>query len=224
VSCLGVGARTGTFTVKPHLVPAKIAVVQSGLTQVPNGNNNGTSISYGLVLVNRSPNEDASGVSINITLIDTAGNAVAAFGQFIVGSIRAGTTFYTGGNTGTIGPTTISHLAITVTNGSSPKSSETPPELTNLQLSADPYDGTVALNGEITNEATAFLSSLTEIDAVVFNKAGKIVGGGGTGVLPGLQALPPGGGEPFEIDTFGVVQASNVAQAKVSVAPFYGKT
>ena len=59
VSCRGLGSRAGTFTIKRRLVPASVAVVKSGLSQVPDEFDSGTTISYGVVLVNRSNDEDA---------------------------------------------------------------------------------------------------------------------------------------------------------------------
>jgi hypothetical protein len=221
VSCGGL-VRVGKFTVTPH-PPATVAVTDSGFTQVPNGYDSGTTISYGLVLVNRSHDEDASLNEVHVTLVDAAGNAVGTDIQYIVGTIRAGTTFYAGGFTGTNDSTVISHLVVSVQVGQSkPRSSQTPPAVTNVQLSTE-YDGSVVVNGDITNEATKNLSTYTDIDAVYFNKAGKIIGGSHAFGLS--LALPPGAHTAFAIGSLGPVgvpQASDVAQAKVSVAPDYG--
>ncbi len=218
VSCPGVGARTGTFKVTLRLVPATVVVAQSGFTQGPTSSDGGTTISYGLKLVNRSPNEDASSTSIHVVLLDAAGNAVAASNQLILGSIRAGTTFYTGGYAYTTDSTVITHLAFSVEALSKPRSSLAPPAVTNIQVSSDSAGG-VVIDGDITNEATTDLSSGSELDAAFFNQAGEIVGGTAD---PLLVELPPGAQDSFELISLGIPRASAVAQTKFDVAPYYG--
>ena len=219
VSCDGHAAKTGRFVVKRRLVPASVTVTQSGLTQVPDGVDSGTNISYGFVLVNHSQDEDARDVEVDINFLDAAGNAVATDSQILLGGIRAGTNFYMGGLVLTNSSTVVTHMAAFVKVGESSPRSLVAPAVTNVRLSADPYDGTVILDGDVTNEATSNLSLLAEISAVYFNSAGKIVGGGLT--FPPF-ALPPGAQTAFEIDTLGTPLASSVAQAKVSVDPDYG--
>jgi hypothetical protein len=85
-------------------------------------------------------------------------------------------------------------------------------------LSADQYDGSVIVDGNVTNEATTDLSSLSEISAVFFNAAGNVVGGAFT--FPPF-ALPPGAQTAFEINTLSL-QASGISQVQVSVEPHYG--
>jgi hypothetical protein len=211
VSCPGVGARTGTFRV---IRAAKVVVTRSGFTE-HTINGSGTTISYGLALVNRSPNADASDIDIQVVLLDSAGHVIDRFDQFILGRIRAGTTFYAGGYA--FAGELVTHIAFSVIGWSTQPSSLAPPTITNLQVSTA-HDGSVLLDGDITNEATKNLSSASELEAVFFNTAGQIIGGTqkplGVEVLPGAQA-------PFELTSLLVPQASDVAQTKFDVAPHY---
>lgn len=94
------------------------------------------------------------------------------------------------------------------------------PVVSNVRFSADAADGSVVVDGDVTNEATKNLSSLAEISAVFFDGAGNIIGGGFD--FPSF-GLPPGAQTAFEIDTGpGGPQASTVAQVKISVDSDYG--
>jgi hypothetical protein len=220
VSCKGLAAKTRTFIVKRRLTPASVTVVKSGLTQVPDGYDNGTTISYGLVLVNHSQDEDARDVEVDVNLLDAAGNAVASETKYISGGIPAGDTYYVGDQVFTNDATTVSRLAAFLKVAESKPRSLLAPPVTNLRLSADQLDGSVVVDGDVTNEGTQQLSGLAQIDAVFFNSAGNVVGGGYT--YPPF-ALPPGAQTAFEIDTWpNGPQASHVSEVKVSVEPNYG--
>jgi hypothetical protein len=206
--------------VKRALAPATVAVTKSGLTQVPDQFDTGTTISYGLVLVNRSHDQDARDVEIDVNLLDSKGNAVAADKDFLLGGIPAGATYYYGNQIGTNSPTTVTRVAAVVKVGHSAPRSLVAPVVTNLRLSADQFDGSVVVDGDVTNEGTKDLSEFAEIDAVFFNSAGDVVGGDAVG--PPFS-LPPGAQTAFEIDTGpGGPQASGVSQVKVSMDPDYG--
>jgi hypothetical protein len=218
VSCPGAGVRTRTFKVTRRLVPATLAIAQSGFTQGPVEYGGGTTVSYGLKLVNRSPNEDASTIGIDVTLLDAAGNAVAVSNDIILGSIPAGATFYTGGYAYTNDSTVITHLSYSVTAGSTPHSSDAPPAITNLTVS-DNADGTVSIDGTITNEASKDLSGGSTGNAAFFNQAGQIIGGHSDPLL--FSDLPPGAHSSFDVTSLGIPQASAVSQVKFDVAPYY---
>jgi hypothetical protein len=219
VFCGSAGAKARSFTVEKALLPASVVVTDSGLTQVPNGFDSGTEISYGLVLVNRSQDEDAREVEVDVNLLDAAGNAVASDAQFLLGGISAGTTFYLGGFASTDDSTAVTHLSTFVKVAESTPRALVPPAVTNVRLSPDESDGSAVVNGDVTNEGTTNLSSFAEISAVFFNSAGKVIGGGLT--FPPFD-LPPGAQTAFEIDTSPGPQASAVSQVKVSVDPDYG--
>jgi hypothetical protein len=219
VFCGRAGVRTGSFTVKKALMPASVVVTDSGLTQVPDGFDSGTDISYGVVLVNRSQDEDASQVEVDVNLLDAAGNAVASDSQLLPGGIPAGATFYLGGFVNTNDSTAVTHLSTIVKVAESLPRSLIVPAVTNVRLSSDDFDGSAVVDGDVTNEGTSTLSSFAEISAVFFNSAGKVIGGGFT--FPPFD-LPPGAQTAFEIDTSPGPQASAVSQVKVSVDPDYG--
>jgi len=223
VSCKGLATTSGNFGaffVKRRLAPARVVVTKSGLTQVADQFGSGTTISYGLVLVNRSRNVDARDVEIDVNLLDAKGNAVAADKDFLLGGIPAGATYYFGNQVGTNDATTVTRVAAVIKVGHSAPRSLVAPVVTNLRLSADQFDGSAVVDGDVTNEGTKDLSQFAEIDAVFFNSAGNVVGGDAIG--PPFS-LPPGAQTAFEIDTGpGGPQASGVSQVKVSMDPDYG--
>ena len=219
VSCKGLLSRTGTFAVARRLTPATVTVIKTGFTQTPDGFDAGTEISYGIELVNRSPDEDAMNVEVDVNLLDAAGNAIASDSNFVTG-IPAGATFYVGREASTDGPTAVARIsAVAKVSYGMPKALISP-VVSNVRFSADAADGSVVVDGDVTNEATKNLSSLAEISAVFFDGAGNIIGGGFD--FPSF-GLPPGAQTAFEIDTGpGGPQASTVAQVKISVDSDYG--
>ena len=158
-------------------------------------------------------------VEVDVNLLDAAGNAVVADQEFVIG-LPAGATFYLGNEVGTNGATPVTRLAASVKVGESAPRSLVAPAVTNVRLSADPYDGSAIVDGDVTNEGTADLSSFAEISAVLFNSAGNVIGGDSTS--PPFS-LPPGAQTAFEIDTGpGGPQSSGVSQVRVSVDADYG--
>jgi hypothetical protein len=219
VACGKAGRGVGHFTVDKRLVPADVTVAKSGLTQVLNPYGSETDVSYGLILVNHSQDEDATDVEIDINLLDAAGNAVASERGYLA-AIPAGGTFYYGDWHSGYPETAITALAATIRIGQSKPRAISAPAISNVRITTDPYDypveGGTDLEGDVINQGTSDLSSLALITAVFFDAAGNVIGGAST--FPPF-GLPPGAQAAFEMDS--PVQASAVASTGVSAEPEY---
>jgi hypothetical protein len=211
-----------TVTVRARAVAPSLAVINGNLTVVSPPINVcykcGSTVSYGIVLSNRSQREDARNVRIGINFVGTNGKVVTSDDQYLPGGIRAGTKFYLGGEAGVepLSPD-VTNLTVAFLYHHSAPRSLVAPAVSNIRLSTNPVDGTVVVTGDVTNDATRELSSHAEISAVYYDSAGFIVGGANT---YSSVALPPGGQTAFEIDSpsyFGV----GVSKVKVSVDPYY---
>lgn len=218
VACAGIGARTGTFVVE-RLHRSSVAVVKRGFTQLPDGNG-GTTISWGIVLRNHS-HKEARGVQLELNFLDAAGHLIIQDGGSVAG-IAPGARYYEADVERTAGFPVVAKIAVSVRVSRRKSGSALPiaPTATDLQLSADSFDGSALVEGTVTNDGTEQLSSRTGIVVVFFNSAGEVIGGAST---PLPSTLAPGAQTTFEIDTApGGPPASHVAQVGVQVDPLYG--
>src|SRR5262249_1976619 len=140
-----------------------------------------STISYGIVLANRSESEDARDVEIDIDFVGATGKVEASDSHYLLGGIPAGTKFYLGGQVfvGYDLPA-VTHLDVALSVHKRAPRSLVAPLITSIRLSTNPSDGTVVVDGDVTNQATKDLSSLAEINAVYFDSAGAVVGGAKT--------------------------------------------
>lgn len=215
LACGTAGQARQSFLVRRRLVPARVVVAKSGLTQVPHVADTGTDVAYGVVLVDDSPTSDATGVHVVIDLLDRSGR-VAATDTRDIAAIPASGTYYLGGEVETQGPLAVVSLRPTVRiDGGRPPSSGAP-VVSNVRVTPHGDDGGAYVDGQIANRGTATLSPLALVSTVLFDGAGRVVGGG---VTFAASALPPGGSAPFELST--PVPASSIATALVSVDPQY---
>jgi hypothetical protein len=213
-------AQKTTVTVRAR--PPRLAVINSNLTEVTPPPSVcykcGSTVSYGIILVNRSQSEDARNVRIGLNFVGTNGKVVTSDSQVLPGGIPAGTKFYLGGEAG-VEPLSpyVTNLTVAFLYHHSAPRSLVAPAVTNIRLSTNPVDGTVIVTGDVTNQATRELSSHAEISAVYYDGAGLIVGGANTDTS---VALPPGGQTAFEIDSPSYFPFP-ISQVKVSVDPDY---
>ena len=202
-----------------HLTPARVVVTKSGLTQVPDEADSGTTISYGLVLVTRSPDEAARVVDITVNLLTAAGSTVATDTQWVT-TIPAGGTYFVGNEVYSSVPTEVTHLAanLKVTRSVSRSSVAQPlrmfSSLQTLPMAASSSMVTWRI------KMKRHLSALSPIWAVFFDGGGDVIGGGLT--FPPSE-LPPGTYTTFGIDTGpGGPKAGDVSQVQVSMDGNYG--
>jgi hypothetical protein len=207
VACGSVGVRTGTFVVR-RLPRTGVGVVKRGFTQLPDGRN-GTAVSWGVALTNRS--QKAMRVWVDVNFTDTTGNVLLQDG-FRNLRIAPGATEYIADQEYTAGFPHIAKVAAVVSRGHGTSDLITAPSVTDVQFSAD-SEGSAVVKGNLTDEGATLLSHV-EACAVFFNSADKVVGGACSYHLPGLL---PGGSEAFTIDSGpGGPPASSVARVEVS--------
>jgi len=207
VACGRVGVRTGTFVVR-RLPRTGVAVVERGFTQLPDGRN-GTAVSWGVVLTNRSQKEMRVRVDVNFT--DTTGNVLLQDGWRNL-RVAPGATEYIADQEYTAGFPPMAKVAAVVTGGRSTSDSIAALTVTDVQMSAD-SEGSAVVNGSLTNEGATKLSQVGAC-AVFFDSADKVIGGACSSSMSGLL---PGVQEAFTIDSgLGGPPASKVAGVKVS--------
>jgi hypothetical protein len=211
VACGGADVGTGTFVVR-RLLRTGVAVLKRGFTQLPDGRN-GTAVSWGVVLTNRSHKEMRVWVDVNF--VDAAGNVHLQDG-FHVTAIAPGVTEYLADQEYTAGFPDLGKVATVVTDGHRTANAIVALPATDVQISAD-NEGSAVVDGTVTNDETVQLSQEGAC-AVFFNSADDVIGGACT---PLPSALLPGAQEAFKIDTGpGGPPASSVARVKISVGNF----
>ena len=207
VACGRVGVRTGTFVVR-RLPRTGVAVVKRGFTQLPDGRN-GTAVSWGVVLANRSQKEMRVRVDVNFT--DTTGNVLLQDGWRNL-RVAPGATEYIADQEYTAGFPPIAKVAAVVSGGHTASNSIAALSVRDAQISAD-GEGSAVVNGSLTNDGATHPSQV-EVCAVFFNSGDKVIGGACSYNLSGLL---PGTQEAFTIDTgTGGPPASSVSWVEAS--------
>ena len=192
VSCGKAGGVSRSFAVVgPPSAPAKVIIRNSGFSQRVRSTSR--NVSYGIVLANPSPENDALDVAVLVNFIDPT-NRVVATTTDRIGGVRAGSEFYLGGSTSIPDSSPVSKLEIVPRIGSqSPKRLLGPPTSDVLVQASRSEPGWVgAVVGQVQNDHPTMLLSSTQISTVVFDSAGNVVGGGtgysAGGLLPGVRA------------------------------------
>jgi hypothetical protein len=220
VSCLHGGSAKARFFVLIRSTAASIAVQASGYTPAPHRFDSGTTIGYGLVLVNKSNAEAALNVKVGVNLVD-ASNRVIGTDPGFISAIPAGATYYYGSSVFTPGADPLARLEPVIQIGESePKKVPSIP-VDNVQVNPDTDDTTATVTGEFSNPFPHAIDEFAKISAVFFDASGTVIGGGFT--LPHFQ-IPPGTRTAFRIDS-DPVPASAIATVRVTVEPsFCGST
>jgi hypothetical protein len=213
----GIGATHTTTVVLKVLIPAKVVAVKSGLSSRV-----GCSycyISYGIVLENVSPDEDAKSVTVTLNFLDANGLIVRSTSGD-VGPIPAGTKYYWGGYI-TFIPSSTSPLPVRLDlasakiNEHQPKAIGGLPPVSNISVTDN--SGNAHVLGEFTNPYTGTISRFADVTAVCFDAAGNVIGGGSGNPN---ASVTPGGRTGFDV-TIEALSASQIASAQVSVEPYF---
>jgi hypothetical protein len=160
---------------------AEIAVRKAGVAQ-----SDGGEVGYGMVLQNLSATDDAIDVTVTVNLLDGSG-AILATEAESVNVIPASTTYYLGGSS-SVSEGKVAKLEPIVAVGSSETAQYTLPKVSRVKLIEQEYFG-LTVRGEVENTLDQPLSQFAKIGVVVFDAAGKVIGGG----FAYLDAdLPPG--------------------------------
>jgi hypothetical protein len=151
---------------------AQVVVRGQGFSQ------EGESLSYGVVLRNVSPVEDALDVSVTTNFVDASGTILKTESE-TMNVIPASTTYYLGGNTYPESGSRVARLETDVTVGDRASASYSLPKVSHVRLVNEEYIG-LSVHGQVENTLDSPLSDFARISAVVFDSRGRVVGGGFT--------------------------------------------
>ena len=205
------------ITVVGTLIPPKIVVVKSGYSvrqrQI------GSTVSYGVVLKNTSPNANALKVSIQVNFVMADSNLVGTATQSIP-LINAGSTFNYAGSLAFPGAAPVAKLEFVIIVGAREKSRKVPnPSLANVAWIPQQFDPiwTAWVQGEVINSHPSYTLKNTQLSAVLFDAEGNVLGGA-TGSA--YNVLPPGTRQVFKLTgSVDAVPYAKVASVDISLTP-----
>jgi hypothetical protein len=213
VSCGKAGHATARLRVT--LPPAKVVVVKSGFAARRPCASCPYDISYGLVLQNASPDEDALGVYLTLKFMDANGRVVFARDTNL-GPIPAAATYYYGEYLdATTNRTPTRLVASIVVYPSAKKSIGVLPPVTNIRVTDS--SGAAHVLGEFTNPYPIAISFDAAVTVVCFDASGNVIGGGNRTLQDSVQ---PGGRGDFDVTIY-ALDASQIASARASVQPLF---
>jgi hypothetical protein len=198
---VSVGCKSGKLS-RPLMVvgaalPPKIDVLKQGFS-VKTPKYGGDSVSYGVILANRSKVDDALDVSVLVNFVNASNVLIGSTIQKIT-LVRAGTEYALGNSMTFPGAAPVTRLEVVVrVGGRQPSAGPPMPVLDNVRIVPDTrepiWTGTV--EGELSNRAPKLIMTSATVSAVVLDADGNVVGGGYGSVL---GALPPGAREFFRL-------------------------
>jgi hypothetical protein len=213
-----------SMSVVGTLVPAKIEVLQTGFSIRPKPRQ-GARLSYGVILENQSPNQDAHDLTVLVNMVDDANNAWGSKVTKLSG-IRAGGRYALGSYLDFPGVPPVTRLEVVVQIGGRAPASRKPPvlwtmpELVNVSIFPDDEPEWVGgVQGEVVHNAPKWMLDRAGLSVVVFDAFGNIIGGGyGThniSLLPSARAV-------FRIGSgFDAIKMTQASSVMVSVTPQY---
>jgi hypothetical protein len=215
------GAATGTrsIVVVGTLIPPKITVLKQGWSV--RAKPVGSSVSYGLVLKNTSPNANALKISVQVNFV-LADNRLVGTATQSIPMISAGSTFNYAGSLQFPGAAPITKLELVILVGQREKAQKLhQPAVDNVFAVPQAYDPawTAWVQGEVINDHPTLSLRSTQLSALLFDAAGNVLGGA-TGSAYNL--LPPGTRQIFKL-TNGVdaVPYAKIASVAISATPTY---
>lgn len=168
-------------------------------------------VGWGAVLRNVSPTLEAIHVTVTADLLDSTG-AVLTADTLYVNLIPAGTTYYAGGLDQLLTGEKVARAEVNVHVESSQVGQDILPPVSHVRWTADTFGGT-EIDGQVTNPFDGGLSKDSPVTAVLFDKAGHVVGGDRTFLTTDLG---PGRTEMFSISDE-TTRAAAVARIDVSM-------
>jgi hypothetical protein len=221
VTCGRAGTSTTTFSVVGPDVPAKIVIDKEGFSQRPDDFGPGSSVSYGMLLVNRSPQQDAGDTYVLVNFVDASNNLLGTKSSLIK-YIGAGATYAFGESMKLRTQVPVAQLEITIrVHSSKPKGEAPMPDLESVRVIPEQYhpEWIGEVDGEVINDHDRLTLRNATFSAVVFDTSGQVIGGGrGSQVA----AAPPGSRSVFLArNGFKAIPTSRAASALVSVTPTY---
>lgn len=221
VTCGRAGNVTRRFTVVGSTAAhSKLSIGAKGFTQRPDSYGDGSSVSYGVVLNNPSPSEDAENVTVLVNFVDGS-NHVLQSATTNVTSVSAGTLFYLGGSTALPTQTPVDRLEVVVQTQTLAPHGAHIPAVQNVTIVPGRFDANWVgeVDGELVNDDATKVLSSAQLSVVLFDATGAVVGGG-TGFA--FASLPPGTRSHFSANQ-GVddVPMNRASVAAISVVPTY---
>ena len=205
------------ITVVGTLIPPKIVVVKSGYSVRQFGF--GSTVSYGVVLKNTSPNANALNVSVQVNFVMADSHLVGTATQPI-SLINAGSTYNYANSLAFPGAAPVAKLEFVIIVGAREKSKKVPnPSLANVAWVPQQFDPiwTGSVEGEVINSHRSYTLKNTQLSAVLFDARGNVLGGA-TGSA--WNVLPPGTRQVFKLtSSVDSVPYAKVASVDISLTP-----
>jgi hypothetical protein len=199
----------------------RVIVDKQGYLQRPNKTGAGSFVSYGLILHDTSPTEDAKKVYVIVNLVSAGGQLLGSRSQTI-DYIPAGGTYALGNSLPLGTQEGVARLELTIRVGAhEPHQGSVMPDFANIGIyssAADP--GWVAeVDGEAINDTSPKILAHASLSIVVLDADGNILGGG-TGAV--IAPLPSGSRFVFRaMNGFKAIPLDRAASALISPTPSY---
>ena len=213
------GTTSRPLVIVGAVIPARITVVQKGFSVRPN-KTSGSDVSYGVILENESPHQDALDLSVLVNFVDEA-NVLIGSASSRVAAVGAGRRYAVGGSLAFPGEAPVARLEVVVQVGARVARSLRLPALANIRVLPEIFDAAWvgSVEGEVINDDPRRALERASLSAVVFDSAGNVIGGG-TGYA--FNALPSGARQFFKMTMgFRAIPMLRADSAVVSVEPTY---
>ena len=218
-NCGRAGTVQRTVLVVGSVIPARIVVVKDGFSI--RQQQFASPVSYGVILRNTSPTQDALQVYCLVNFVGPDNRLVGSATTTVPG-IPAGEQFALGGDlTFPGGVPDISRLEIVVQIQKRQAHALKLPTITSLSLAPSVFepDWLGAVQGEVSNDKSGLELQNAQLSAVIFNGTGDVIGGG-SGFAS--ASLPPSAREFFKIENgFRAIPFGEAAGAMVSAVGTY---
>lgn len=219
VACGNAGHASRTFTVIGAVLPPAIHVVKFGWSArpLPGGS---TIVSYGVILANEAQTRDALDVKVLVNFV-MADNRLIGSATQRISDIAAGSQHPLGGELLFPGGAPIARLEVVAITGGGGPASKVFPGLSSIRVVPSVFEPAWAgaVEGEVQNDNPSKTVAQVELDTVVFDGEGNVIGGGhGYAAAP----LPPSARMFFKITNgMRAIPIGRAASALVSVVPTY---
>ena len=201
------------------IIPAHVVVEKSGFS-IRNNPFIGASVSYGVMLKNVSPDEDALQVYALVNMVGPDNKLIGTSSQNLPG-MPANSEFALGGELYFPAAAPVQRLEVVITVAKHAPKSLKSPIASNVHVAPNPYEPAWcgSVEGEILNNLPDLTMQMANLSAVVFDAAGNVIGGG-SGYS--VASLPPLAREVFKLQSgFRSIPYANAASAMVSVIGTY---
>jgi hypothetical protein len=193
IGCGRAGKGVRRFVVSTPVAPdrARITIRNSGFSQRVRSTSR--YVSYGIEVVNQSPENDALDVTVLVNFLDATGRVVDT-DSTQVPAVGANSVFYLGGSTTIPDASPVAKIEIVHRVGGQSPKRKLGPVFADIIIQAQKSDPAWvgAVVGQIENDHPTHLMTRTSISTVIYDSGGAIIGGS-TGrmseeLLPGVRA------------------------------------